>query len=626
MAGLRWFSLPERRLDVQPTLKDVGLIAMPNPLLSDATVDFLLYEVFDAESLCDLPAFRDHSRETFDLYLGACRKLGREVMFPGYKPLDEVPPRLEGGRVKVHPLLRELYPRMVELGIVNATRPEAVGGQQLPVTVASLANIYLMAGNLSAYAYAGLTTSAARLIESFGSDALKTEYMARMYSGEWTGTMALTEPQAGSSLSDVSTRATPAPEGSGAHHLISGSKIFISGGDQDFTENIVNMALARIDGAPPGIKGISLFLIPNFRREPDTSTLVPNDIEIAGVIHKIGWKGIPSLALNFGERGDCHGFLVGEPNRGLSYMFQMMNEARLMVGLNGVATASVAYHEALEYAKTRPQGRSHKSKNPEAPQVPIVEHADVRRMLLRQKAIVEGGLALLTYASKCADLAEHAGSPEERRDHQLLLDLLTPIAKSFPAEKGFESNVLAVQVHGGYGYTSEYMPEAWLRDQKLNSLHEGTTGIQSMDLLGRKVSIEGGRALDLLGGEIAHAAARAEQAGVEGAWCATVTEAFAKTRDLTRHLAGQGSPESTLLHSVDYLDLFGTLVVGWMWLLSAAAAREALGRGAVNPGFYEGKLCAAQYWIRTELPRIDALAALCREGEDSYFRVKAEWL
>ena len=594
---------------------------MPNPLLCDRTVDFLLYEVFDAPGLCDLEAFRDHSRETFDLYLDACRKLSREVLFPAYRPLDESPPRLEGGRVKVHPILRELYRRMVQLGTVNATRPESVGGQQLPFTVASLANAYLMAGNLSAYAYAGLTTSSARLIESFGTEKLRREYMVRMYDGEWTGTMALTEPQAGSSLSDISTRATKT---SGEHYLISGSKIFISGGDQDFTENIVNLALARIDGAPAGIKGISLFLVPNLRRED--GKLVPNDIEIAGVIHKIGWKGIPSLALNFGERGDCHGFLVGEPNRGLSYMFQMMNEARLMVGLNGVATASAAYQEALEYAKTRPQGRQHGSRNPEAPQIPIVEHADVRRMLLRQKAIVEGGLALITYAARCSDLAEHAASPEERHQNQLLLDLLTPVAKSFPAEKGFESNVLAVQVHGGYGYTSEYLPEAWLRDQKLNSLHEGTTGIQSMDLLGRKVSIEGGAALEALGREVTATVERAKRATVNASWCDALTAAFATTRDLTQHLVGLGSAEATLLHSVDYLDLFGTLVIGWMWLAQAAVAREALNRGATDPAFYEGKLSAAQYWLNTEIPRIEALATLCRNGEDSYARVKPEWL
>lgn len=593
---------------------------MANPLVADRDVEFLLYELLDAEALVDLEPFREHSRETFDLYIEACRRLARDVLFPAYRPLDEAPPRLEGSRVVTHPLMRNLYRRMVELGAVNATRPESVGGQHLPVLVASMAHAYLMAANLSAYAYLGLTTSAARLVESFGSDELRHVYMSRMYGGDWTGTMALTEPQAGSSLSDVKTRAVPAGDGT---YRMSGSKIFISGGDQDFTENIVHMTLARIDGAPPGVKGISLFLVP--AKRPENGALVPNDTLAAGVIHKIGWRGIPSIALTLGEKGDCHGFLVGEPHRGLSYMFQMMNEARVMVGLNGVSSASVAYQEALEYAKTRPQGRSAKNKNPESPQVPIVEHADVRRMLLRQKAIVEGGFALLAYTSRCADLAEHASSPDICREQRLLLDLLTPVAKSFPAEKGFESNALAVQVHGGYGYSSEYLPEAWLRDQKLNSLHEGTTGIQSVDLLGRKVNQEGGAALEIFGREVKIVAERALEAGVDASWVASIERAYDDLVAATRSLAALGSAEATLLHSVDYLDAFSTLVVGWLWLSSATVAKNALAKGAVDGEFYEGKLCAAQYFIRTEVPRIAHLLDLCRSGENSYARMRPEW-
>jgi butyryl-CoA dehydrogenase len=555
------------------------------------------------------------------MYLEACRGFARDVMFPKYRALDEAPPRLEGGRVKVHPALRELYPAMAELGVLNATRPEAVGGQMLPTLVANLAAAYLMAANLSAYAYAGLTTSAARIIESFGSDDLRSRFMSRMYSGEWTGTMALTEPQAGSSLSDVQTRATPTEAG---HYLVRGSKIFISGADQDFTANVVNMTLARIDGAPKGVKGISLFVVPNLRGEGEK--LVPNDTAMAGMIHKIGWRGIPSIALNLGENGDCHGYLVGEPNRGLSYMFQMMNEARLMVGMNGIATASVAYQEALEYAKTRPQGRPIRNKNPDAPQVPIVEHADVRRMLLRQKAITEGGLMLIAYASLAQDLAEHADTPETRRESRLLLELLAPVAKSFPAEKGFESNSLAIQVHGGYGYSSEYLVEAWLRDQKLNSLHEGTTGVQSIDLLGRKVSLEAGAAFSIFLRELGRTLEQAERAGVDRSWCEAVKRAAETTASVTEYLAGLGSPDATLLHSADYLDLFGTLVVAWMWLKASTASQRALARGATDPEFYEGELCAAQYWIRTEVPRIEVLAGLCRSAENSYERVRAEWL
>jgi len=597
---------------------------MANPLLNDRDVSFLLYEVLRADELCALPAFAEHSRETFTLYVEACRKLAREALFPAYRPMDEAPPRLEDGRVITHPRMRELLRRLSELGVVNATRPVEVGGQQLPSTVAAFAHAYLMAGNLSAVGYVGLTSGAARLIESFGSDDLRRDYMTPMYAGEWTGTMALTEPQAGSSLADVATRATPAEDGS---YRVRGSKIFISGGDQDLTDNIVHMTLARIDGAPPGVKGISLFLVPAQRRQGDA--LIPNDTAVAGVIHKIGWRGLPSIALNLGENGECRGYLVGEPNQGLSYMFQMMNEARLMVGLNGVATAYVAYQEALEYAKTRPQGRTATSKGVGA-QVPIVEHADVRRMLLRQKAIVEGGLALVAYVSRYADLAEHAQDPEQKKESFLLLDLLTPVAKSFPAEKGFESNALAVQVHGGYGYSSEYLPEAWLRDQKLNSIHEGTTGIQGMDLLGRKVSLAHGAAILLLEREIGAVLRDARESEL-GRLADLLERALGTTLALTKHLVGLRDPGARLLHSADYLELFSTLVVGWMWLLQANVAQRALGKSlasetTLDGAFYRGKLCAAQYYLETELPRIEQLAALCREGEDSYARVRPDWL
>ncbi|XXT15753.1 acyl-CoA dehydrogenase [Sorangium sp. So ce429] len=607
------------------------MTASQNPLINDRDVEFLLYEVLDAPRLCELPYFADHGRETFDLYLQSCRRLARDVLFPTYKPVDESPPRFEGGAIKVHPALKQVFRPMVELGGLAATRPAAVGGQQLPLVVATLAGAYLMAANLSACGYLGLTTGAAHLIETFGDDALKAAFMTRMYAGEWTGTMALTEPQAGSSLADVQTRAARTEAG---HYLVRGSKIFISGGDHDLTENIVHLTLARIEGAPRGIKGVSLFAVPKRRPErgpwrwDEGGRLVPNDVEVAGMIHKIGWRGLPSLSMSFGERGDCHGYLVGSPHQGIAYMFQMMNEARIMVGVNAAATASAAYHEALGYALARPQGRRLGSKDPEAQQVPIIEHADVRRMLLRQKAIVEGSLALLATTALYADLAAHAADAEERARAQRLLDLLTPVAKTFPAEKGFESNALAVQIHGGYGYSSEYLPEAWLRDQKLNSIHEGTTGIQGLDLLGRKVVAEGGAALRALGGEIQRTIGRAQRAGVEPAWRERLGAAASLVDEVTAHLAeagARGDVERMLRHSADYMELVSTLVIAWQWLAMAAAAREGLAQGASPAGFLEGKLRAAQYWFSTELPRVDALAALCRSGEDSYAGMKPEW-
>ncbi|WP_224363821.1 acyl-CoA dehydrogenase [Hyalangium versicolor] len=597
--------------------------ASSNPLLSDRDVDFQLFEVLDAASLCTLPAFSEHSRETFDLLLGNVRRFAREVLFPTYRLLDAEPPSFRDGRVHVHPLMRRLYPQMVELGLLTATRPPEVGGQQLPMTIASVASSYLMAGNLSVYGYAGLTIGAAHLLEVFGTPWLREHFMSRLYSGEWTGTMALTEPQAGSSLADVKTRATPMPDGS---YRISGSKIFISGADQDFTENVVHLTLARIDGALPGTRGISLFAVPT--RRPEGGRLVDNDVQVAGVIHKIGWKGLPSCVLSYGEAGDCRGWLVGAENRGLACMFQMMNEARIMVGLNAVSTASVAYHEALDYARNRPQGRASSAKDVTQPQTPIIEHADVRRMLLRQKAIVEGGLSLLLTASQQADLATHAQDEESRRRAGLLLDLLTPVAKTFPAEKGYEANALALQVHGGYGYSSEYLPEAWLRDQKLNSIHEGTTGIQGLDLLGRKVVAAGGEALRIFSEEVAATVARARKAGVDPGWCESMERTLSAVTELTLSLGAMGMSgevEQMLRHSADYMELFSIMAVAWRWLAQAAAAREGLGRGGEGRDFYEGKLCAAQYWFAVEVPRVPHLVELCRSCEDSYTRMQPGW-
>jgi butyryl-CoA dehydrogenase len=591
---------------------------LANPLFSDRDIAFQLYEVHRAQDLCALPWFADHSRETFDPFLASARKLAREVLFPAYRPMDADPPHLSGGRVRTHPAMREIWPRMVDLGMTCATRSTEVGGQQMPATVALLASGYLMAANCAAAGYVGLTSGAAHLIEAFGNPWLRETFLPRMHGGEWTGTMALTEPHAGSSLADVRSRARPTPEG---HYLLDGNKVFISGGDQDFTENIVHLALARIEGAPAGTKGISLFAVPRLR--PGTAGLEDNDCSSAGAFHKMGWRGIPSIALNFGERGDCRGWLVGTPHQGLAHMFQMMNEARLMVGMNGVATASVAYHQSLEYARTRPQGRLLDARDPRSPQVPIVEHADVRRMLLRQKAIVEGGLSLIAACARLGDLAHHSQDESERRRSALLLDLLTPVAKTFPAEMGFESNALAVQVHGGYGYTAEYLPEAWLRDQKLNSIHEGTSGIQSLDLLGRKVLGTGGASLRALAEEVAAAGSRP---GADPAQAAALQGALGRIGQLTMHLGGLGDRDAMVRHSADYLSLFSILVIAWQWLHQAAAAREGLRTDPASADFYRGKLSAAAYWFATEVPRIDQLAALCESGVDSFASVMPEWL
>lgn len=593
------------------------MAAQRNPLIDDALVDFLLYCLLDAESLCELEAYQHHSKEIFDLYIDSVRRFARQDLLPTYKPMDESPPVFREGRVHTHPALPGLFEQMVDLGVLSATRPESVGGQQMPLLVHTVASAYLMAANLSAYGFIGLTHGAAHLIEAFGDESLKARFMDRMYAGEWTGTMALTEPQAGSSLGDITTTATPTERD---YYLIKGSKIFISGADHGITDNVVNLTLARIKGAPAGTKGISLFAVPKLREQD--GRLVSNDVTVAGLIHKIGWRGLPSLAIELGDEGDCRGWLVGEPNRGLRYMFQMMNEARIMVGVNAAATASAAYHESRLYALGRKQGRRLGTHGGEP--VPIVEHADVRRMLLRQKAIVEGSLALLARVARYADVADHGPSEQDRERAQLLLDLLTPVAKTFPAERGFEANALAIQIHGGYGYTSEYLPEAFLRDQKLNTLHEGTSGVQSMDLLGRKVMSKGGASMQALAEEIASTISRARETGFDSDSCTALERAVATVGETTMELGQRGmsgDAEDMLGHSWHYLDMFATLVIAWQWLDMAAVAQTA----PISKDQRRGIEAATRYWIRTELPRIPLLADLCRSNERSYIDAQPEW-
>ncbi len=384
------------------------------------------------------------------------------------------------------------------------------------------------------------------------------------------------------------------------------------------------MTLARIDGAPPGIRGVSLFAVPS--RRPEAGSLVDNDVTVTQAIEKIGWRGLPSLALSYGDRGDCHGYLVGEPHRGVSCMFQMMNEARLNVGGGATASAAVAYQESLAYALERTQGRPSTARDPSSPQQPIVGHADVRRMLLRQKAIVEGSSSLLMFAARCMDLMEHAQDEGERRKAGLLLDVLTPIAKSFPSEFGFESNVLAIQIHGGYGYSSEYLPEAWMRDQKLNSIHEGTTGIQGIDLLGRKVRAADGAGLAALVDEIRAGIEKARAAEVASDLCDRLSDAVECVEVVTGKLValGRDDADRMLWHSHDYLTLMSILVVAWRWIEMAALAERGLAKGR-DVDFYQGKLRAAQYWIMTELPRVASLCELCTEAEDSYAAMEPGW-
>ena len=412
---------------------------------------------------------------------------------------DEHEPQFDGQQVTLLPEVKDALDALRATGFLAAGKDYEYGGMQLPSLISFACLSLFKSANIATSSYAMLTTANANVIERFGSASQKRKYLQALFEGRTFGTMALTEPQAGSSLSDLVTSATPNADGT---YSIRGNKIFISAGDHELSENIVHLVLARIPGGPPGVKGISLFTVPKYHVNDDGSRGARNDVALAGLIHKMGWRGTTSTMLSFGEHGECIGELIGEPHQGLAYMFHMMNEARIGVGLGAVMLGYRGYLASLDYARERPQGRHPTNKNPLDPQLPLIEHADVRRMLLAQKAYVEGAYALCLYAARLVDEQKTGEDETARAEAGLLLDLLTPIVKSWPSQWCLEANSLAIQIHGGYGYTREYPVEQFYRDNRLNMIHEGTHGIQAIDLLGRKVVMKQGAALELLGREI----------------------------------------------------------------------------------------------------------------------------
>ena len=457
-------------------------MATTSPLpLSPRDLAFLLYEVLDVEALCARERFATGSREAYDLVLDTARDIAVDLFAPHHRAQDIEEPQLRDGRVVTIAAVKPALAALAEAGFLGATHDEAIGGLQLPHVVASAAIAWFEGANVATASYALLTSGAANLIATFGSDDLRRRFLPAMFAGRCFGTMALTEPDAGSSLADVRTMATPTSDG--RFHL-TGTKIWISGGDQDISENIVHMVLARIVGAPEGVRGISLFAVPKRHVAADGTVGEANGVMLGGLIHKMGWRGTTSTILNFGEQGPCVGELVGAPHEGLRCMFQMMNEARIGVGRAATAMGYAAYRYSLAYARTRHQGRPPGEKDPRRPPIAIVGHADVRRLLLAQKAIVEGALSLILTCARLVDDEETAPDESTRREAAMLLGILTPIAKAWPSEACQEAISHAMQVLGGYGYAREYPVEQYYRDNRLNQLHEGTNGIQALDLLG----------------------------------------------------------------------------------------------------------------------------------------------
>ena len=588
---------------------------MPSLLLSRRDLEFLLYEWLDVELLTKRERFAEHSRDTFDAVLDLAEQVATEQFAPHNKKNDAVEPSVVDGRVVLIPEVAAALAVFAQTGLVASSMDSSVGGMQLPGVVSGACFAYFQAANVGSSSYPFLTIGNANLLLEHGTPEQVQTYVLPMVEGRFSGTMCLSEPQAGSSLADVTTRAEPQADGS---YRLFGNKMWISAGEHELTENIIHLVLAKIPGSPPGVKGISLFVVPKFL--VDGWRGERNDVVLAGLNHKMGYRGTTNTLLNFGEgvhtpggAPGAVGFLVGEEHRGLSYMFHMMNEARVGVGSGAMALGYTGYLKSVRYAKERAQGRPLGAKDPAAPQVPIIEHADVRRMLLAQKSYVEGALALVLYCGRLLDEERTAASEQEREHAHLLLDTLTPIAKSWPSQWCLEANSLAIQVHGGYGYTREYDVEQHYRDNRLNPIHEGTHGIQALDLLGRKVVLHGGAGLALLASTIGETAARAS--GSLAAYGEQLQAAVDRVVATTARLWGTGDPAVALANASAYLEAVGHVVVAWLWLEQALAAEGRTG------DFYDGKRAAAQYFFRYELPRtgpqLDLLDSLDRTTLDA---------
>ncbi|WOF42531.1 acyl-CoA dehydrogenase [Sphingopyxis indica] len=582
-------------------------------------IDFLLFECLGADTLFATGRYSALDRDMVESILDTAQAIAEEQYLPFAASLDANEPRFVDGKVEIMPEVGTALRAYAEAGFFAAGADQEVGGLQLPHVVTMAINGMFTAANLGVANYSFLTIANANLLAAFGNEEQRRRFLPPMLEGRWFGTMCLSEPQAGSSLSDVRTRAEPLGDG---RYSISGNKMWISGGDHEIAENIVHLVLARLPDAPPGVKGISLFIVPKYRVGDDGVPGERNGIALAGLNHKMGHRGTTNCLLNFGEDGPSIGHLVGEANKGLSYMFHMMNEARIGVGHASVMSALAGYLYALDYARTRAQGRLPQAKSPSDPQVPIIEHADVKRMLMAQKAAVEGALALTAYCALLVDRQKASADAAEVAELELLLDLLTPIAKSWPSEHCLEANKWAIQVLGGYGYTRDYPVERHYRDNRLNHIHEGTFGIQAIDLLGRKVRMDDGRALHLLLGRMTDTIAEAPAALAEEA--AALQAAMAALAATTETVVASGDLNCGLANATTYLDAFGHVVIAWLWLRQAMTASAALGEARGDAAFYEGKVAACRYFFRYELPHVHPRFTLVRALDTTCLNLRAE--
>lgn len=592
---------------------------MSVPTISTRDLSFQLHEMLHIETLTNRARFSDHDADVFNAVIETASQIAADLFAPHNSKADQNEPTFDGQKVHIIPEVSIALDAYIQAGFMGAQHDYDDGGMQLPATVAFACSAIFNSANVGTAGYPFLTIGASNVIRTFGNEAQKKTFLEPMIEGRFFGTMCLSEPQAGSSLSDIKTKAVSQEDGS---YRLTGNKMWISAGEHELSDNIVHLVLAKIPGGPEGVKGISLFIVPKFLVNEDGSIGPRNDVSLAGLNHKMGYRGTTNTLLNFGENEGAVGYLVGEQHKGLFYMFHMMNEARIGVGLGAVSLGYAGYLYSLDYAKNRPQGRHPDGKDASSGQLMLIEHADIRRLLLAQKAAVEGGLALCLYAARLVDDENTAEDEGGRKEASLLLDTLTPIVKSWPSEFCLEANKHAIQVLGGYGYTRDYPVEQYYRDNRLNPIHEGTHGIQGLDLLGRKVMMNDGAGLKLLSKKISEATSAARQYGELIEFSDALDSCLLRIAAVTQSIAGemmQGRVNLALANATTYLDMFGHVVIAWKWLEQAKTALDALKQ---NPSkddrnFYEGKVATCQYFYRYELCKVEAWANLVQSVDDT---------
>jgi len=588
-------------------------------------ISYLLFNVHNTENLLKYEYFNAFDKDAIQLLLQAVKDFSDKELFPFIKEMDEKPAYFKDGKIIIHPQFETIFKKSVEMDLVNAVFSFDEGGMQLPASVFHSLYFIMEAANNHVTGYLGLTLGAANLILSFGSEILKKIYASKMLSMEWGGTMCLTEPQAGSSLSDIKTQAIKVENED--YYLIKGQKIFISAGNHQFADNFVHLVLARVKDAPAGTKGVSLFVVPNKR--VTLKGLEDNHVHVLGEFKKLGQRGYCTTHLSFGDEPDCRGWLVGKENKGLSYMFLLMNEARIATGRMGAGIASAAYYASLQYAKERPQGRllnKKGDKKEDNEQTLIINHPDIKRMLLKQRAIVEGSLSLIIQTAHYLDQLKVCD--ENRREkYNLLLELLTPIVKTYPAEQGKIAVDNGLQILGGYGFTADFILQQYYRDIRIISIYEGTTGIQSLDLLGRKVTIKNGKALHYLMEEIVSSLEEASEYKELNSYAKQLKEQSELVKTVMAKLipkALSGDFENYLADANIFMDLLSTLVIGWQWLKIATTAYKTKTENKNNSGFEDNLIHTMAYFYTYEMAKLEGLANILLNSQSLTVKANAD--